>query len=846
MYHRGMKWETYRELEEFKDDLVDKGKARTQELIASQAEAARETHQTLERGFGTLVASQGQMEYVLERGFSTLAHGMQQVADGVEALHADFTWAMGALLWKLELQQETLRDILTTLQSPLSTEARELRRRAEFAYQQGWYEEALSDFLASEERNYQDFAIHQAIGNIYLYHKQPLELEKAREYYRKAGKYATPHSPYHAALGYLHAAFVCYLQQDDAAAIENAQRAVELYPKWIEAHYELAKFAAAAGRADVAVPALEKAVRTERNYAVKARADADFATIEAAVTELMQRLHAKAKRRAEAEWLPLRERIEQTALAPADHKRLAPIYEEVTALMEEDTYFSYLDAPPRITRCRTTLEQLGLSERDRLRDEAAARLSGLRSDMDDYILPDAIQRQLTTVEALFANPMTQPQAQTALQQVKHFEKEWKTAKREIRKLARIKHPEYVWALVFSPDGRLFATGSTDNKLRLWERTGRKKAVFETHREGYTDSIKTLAFSPEGKTLASGLDDHTIRLWDVKTGQETFVLRGHTRNVTMIDFSPDGETLASGSYDATIRLWDAQTGQEKALLEGHEEWIYTVAFSPKGTLLASSSRDQTVRLWDVSAGREATAQKTIEDATCMAFSPDGATLATGSMNGTIHLWDTQTGQEKGVLEGHTEMVREVAFSPDGTTLASASKDKTLRLWNMRTARTEATYRGSDEFWNIRFSPDGTRLAAKTDRHIFLWKPDQNKVCFFIGDTDGVYDIVFSPDSALLASSSKNGVHLWHCAMTRQEWEQVAQARKRREEEHMERLRLKREREEQERQARKRQEAAERERALEQSTWRATGRCEMCGAELGVLAKLTGRKRCRKHR
>lgn len=170
------------------------------------------------------------MEYILKNGFSTLAHGIEQVADGIGALHADFAWAMGALLWKLELQQETLQDILTTLQSPLSTEARELQKRAEFAYQQGWYNEALDDFLASEERNYQDFAIHQAIANIYLYHKRPPCLEKAREYYLKAGKYAAPYSRYHAALGYLYAAFVCYLQQDDPAAIENARQAIKLQP----------------------------------------------------------------------------------------------------------------------------------------------------------------------------------------------------------------------------------------------------------------------------------------------------------------------------------------------------------------------------------------------------------------------------------------------------------------------------------------------------------------------------------------------------------------------------------------------------------------------------------------
>ena len=125
---------------------------------------------------------------------------------------------MGTVLWKLELQHATLRNILATLQAPLDTQAKELRSRAEDAYANGWYDEALTDLLESEQKNYQDFAVHQAIGNIYLYYRQPADLDKAREYYLKAAKYAAPRSV-------PHAAFVCYLQKDDRAAIENARRA---------------------------------------------------------------------------------------------------------------------------------------------------------------------------------------------------------------------------------------------------------------------------------------------------------------------------------------------------------------------------------------------------------------------------------------------------------------------------------------------------------------------------------------------------------------------------------------------------------------------------------------------
>ena len=67
-------------------------------------------------------------------------------------------------------------------------------------------------------------------------------------------------------------------------------------------------------------------------------------------------------------------------------------------------------------------------------------------------------------------------------------------------------------------------------------------------------IFSLAFSPDGKILASGSYDNTVKLWDVKTKQEITTLTGHSDDVESVAFSPDGKTLASGSRDDTIKLW----------------------------------------------------------------------------------------------------------------------------------------------------------------------------------------------------------------------------------------------------------------------------------------------------
>src|SRR3954454_9249851 len=76
-------------------------------------------------------------------------------------------------------------------------------------------------------------------------------------------------------------------------------------------------------------------------------------------------------------------------------------------------------------------------------------------------------------------------------------------------------------------------------------------------QGHTEGVTSVAFSPDGKMLASGSNDETIKLWDVQAGKEHATLKGHTNEVTSVAFSPDGKTLASASLDGTVRLWDVQ-------------------------------------------------------------------------------------------------------------------------------------------------------------------------------------------------------------------------------------------------------------------------------------------------
>jgi serine/threonine protein kinase/WD40 repeat protein len=125
------------------------------------------------------------------------------------------------------------------------------------------------------------------------------------------------------------------------------------------------------------------------------------------------------------------------------------------------------------------------------------------------------------------------------------------------------HTEVVQAVAFALNNDLAASGGggvlqvgkiqpgKDHLVCVWDVAA---AALKWKAEGHPRPVVAVVFSPDGRLLASGDSGGEVRVWAAADGKPVATLKGHTGPVLALGFAPDG-TLWSGAADRALRHWN---------------------------------------------------------------------------------------------------------------------------------------------------------------------------------------------------------------------------------------------------------------------------------------------------
>jgi WD40 repeat protein len=228
------------------------------------------------------------------------------------------------------------------------------------------------------------------------------------------------------------------------------------------------------------------------------------------------------------------------------------------------------------------------------------------------------------------------------------------------------HPGSVMAVAISPNNKLFASGSIDGKIRVYD-MDKKTLVKEitAHTTKDQTGIYGVAFSPDGQNVASAGMDKDIKIFNATSGALVKEIKGykvmkgtpvkdtengHKDTVNCLAFSPDGKILATGSagLERVIKLWNIPEGTLLRSLDNpqvkkgkfdkdarsHPGWIYSLSFTKDSKHLVSSGNAPKnkgyLAVWKVADGSLVSGQELpLGVFYGLAISPDESVVAVGA-------------------------------------------------------------------------------------------------------------------------------------------------------------------------------------------------------------------------
>ena len=348
------------------------------------------------------------------------------------------------------------------------------------------------------------------------------------------------------------------------------------------------------------------------------------------------------------------------------------------------------------------------------------------------------------------------------------------------------HSKLILSIAIHPDGDRLVSVEQGARARLWSLRDQTSQIVELPFRMGTSA----AFSSDGRLLA--IAGEGIVLFDVDSARAIKTLAQGGRIIESIAFSPDGKSILAGDQAGQVRAVSIEFDRSTTYSDS-EAWASAVALNPDGDRLAIGREDGSFAIVDPRSAQLYVAGRVGTSAVLSAaFDDEGKQLALGAANGTVTVVDSGSGEERASIlltfaRGKRQVagqVVEIAIAPGAEQLAAAiwrpnqdfGRDGQIRMgvWRIADGQHLFYFQGYGEPdpaapaaallaelsgkqidlqpRSLRYSPDGTRLAAGVGHNVYLWRAHTGRFEFKTTSTGStVHALDFGRGGRILAQS-----------------------------------------------------------------------------------------------
>jgi hypothetical protein len=195
-------------------------------------------------------------------------------------------------------------------------------------------------------------------------------------------------------------------------------------------------------------------------------------------------------------------------------------------------------------------------------------------------------------------------------------------------------------------------------------------------------------------------------------------------------------------------------------------VLALAFSPDGQELAASGCNE-ITIWDPTGRLLRRIPNVAQRSQDLAWSPDGSLLAAAGgipgQLGEVALFNVRDGSVVKVLATMPDMALAVRFSPDGTRLAAGGADNAIHIYDVASGKEQLLIQQhADWVMAVAWNPEGTQLAsASRDRTARIYDTKTGELeTTYAGHQGPVFAVAFMGDGKRACSAGRDKrIHLW---------------------------------------------------------------------------------------